>query len=34
MAREKLENNPEEFKGRQGYKIKYLLHPVALLILD
>lgn len=34
MAREKLEDNPEEFKGRQCYNIKYPLHPATLFILD
>lgn len=30
----KARDNPEEFMGRQCYNIKYLLHPVALFILD
>lgn len=30
----KLKDNPEEFKSRQCYSMKYLLHPAALLILD
>jgi len=34
LEREKLEYNPEEFKGRQRYNIKYSLRPVARLILD